>query len=483
MPVFLNNANLTALPARLAVPAYNRASVHPGIAHLGVGNFHRAHQALYIDRCLHRPGQAGWGLLGIGVVDDERERAKADLFAIQDGLYTLTECPPDREPDRRVIGAITDYLHAPADPAGAVARLADPAIRIVSMTITEGGYKLNTDAVTHDLAHPDQPRSVFGLVTAALAKRRRDGIPPFTVLSCDNLQHNGAVARDAFTSFARARDRNLAAYIEAEIAFPSSMVDRITPAVTPEIMRRLDGGSGVPDRWPVFSEDFLQWVIEDNFPAGRPELDAVGVQFTDDVGPYEQVKLRLLNASHIMLAYPAVLAGYRLVHMAMADEHLDRLLRTFATDDAMPHLAAPPGLPLAGYRDTVLRRFTNPSIGDQILRLCSDGAAKLPVFLGPTLRATLETGRDPSRLAFNLACYLEHLRGVDETGATFTPLEPNLTLEDRMLAASSDPVDGLRLSVFRDWQLETHAAFAERFAELRAAIADEGVLPVAARLA
>ncbi len=482
MAIALSDATLAALPPGIAVPAYDRATVRPGIAHLGVGNFHRAHMALYVDRCLHRQDQSGWGILGIGVVDDERERAKAALFPAQRGLYTLAQCPPQGDPDRRVVGSIVDYLHAPADPAAAIARLADPAIRIVSMTITEGGYKSGTPAIAHDLANPEAPRSVFGLVAAAIARRRRDGTAPFTILSCDNLQHNGSVARAAFAEFARALDPDLAAYIDAEIDFPSCMVDRITPAVTPDDQHRLNAGSGVDDGWPLFSEDFLQWVIEDRFRNGRPALDDVGVQFTGDVAPYEQVKLRLLNASHSMLAYPAALAGYRLVHEAMANPHLHRLLQTFMTADAMPHLAAPAGLTLADYRDAVLRRFTNPNIADQILRLCSDGAAKLPVFIWPTLRETLAQGGDASRLAFVLACYVNHLGGRDDSGAGFAPAEPNLTEEDHRLAASPDDADGLRLSPFREWQLDDHPAFAGRFAQMRTAIRTQGALQIAAGL-
>ncbi len=478
----LSDATLTGLPRGVAVPAYDRRGVTPGIAHLGVGNFHRAHMALYLDRCLHR-GQADWGILGIGIVDDPRERAKAALFPRQDGLYTLAQCAPEGEPDRLVVGSIVDYRHAPDDPPAAIARLADPRIRIVSMTITEGGYRLDTPSVSHDLAKPEAPTSVFGLVAASLARRRRDGVPPFTILSCDNLQHNGAVARHAFTHFARGLDPDLADWIENEVDFPSCMVDRITPAVTPDDAHRLNGASGIDDAWPLFSEDFIQWVVEDRFRHGRPALEDVGVQFTGDVAPYEQVKLRLLNASHSMLAYPAALAGYRLVHEAMGDERLRRLLRAFMTDDAMPHLAAPPGMALAGYRDTVMRRFTNPAIADQIPRLCSDGAAKLPVFVLPTLRAALAMGADTRRLAFPLACYVEHLRGRDDAGHALTPAEPNLTDADRALALSPDLADGLRLSVFHHWRLADDAAFSSLFTRLRADIAARGALAVAAAVA
>ena len=481
----LSAATLAAgLPAGIVTPGYDRAAVRPGIAHLSVGNFHRAHLALYVDRCLHRAGQSQWGILGIGVVDDDRERAKAAAAGRQQGLYTLTECPPEGEPDRRVVGSIVDYIHAPADPAAAIRRMADPAIRIVSLTITEGGYKPDAAAADHDRAHPEAPRSVFGLIVAALRHRRAADTPPFTVMSCDNLQHNGAVCRAAVVDYARAISpgTDLADWIDTEVAFPASMVDRITPAVTPADARRLDAASGIDDGWPIFAEDFIQWVVEDDFPTGRPEFDAVGVQFTTDVAAYEQVKLRMLNGSHVTLAYPAILLGHRIVHEAMRDDGLRQLLGRFMTDDVMPLLAAPPGMPLDAYRDKLLERFTNPAIGDQIARLCLDGAAKLPVYILPTLAAALERGRDTSRIAFMLACYVRHLAGRDDHGQSFTPAEPNLTDADRALATSGDPLAALRMSFLQPLQLDTHPTFAPEFARTLAALETGGVRPLLAAL-
>ena len=486
----LANSSLRRLPAGVAGPGYERGAVKAGIAHLAVGNFHRAHMALYIDRCLHEPGQSAWGLLGVGVLDNAGEQAKAAAHARQDGLYTLAAYAPDRSVERRVVGSIGTYRHAPADPAGTVARLTDPAIRIVSLTVTEGGYNLDGDgnfrleseAVRHDLAALEAPRTVFGLITGALARRRAEGVAPFTVLSCDNLQHNGDTARRAVTSFARAVDADLARWMDGEVDFPNSMVDRITPAVSEADRARLNAESGIDDAWPVFAEDFIQWVVEDRFRQGRPALERVGVQFTDEVGAYEAVKLRMLNASHVMLAYPAMLAGHRLVHEAMAEPVLRRLLDMFMTRDAIPQLRAPRGMSLEAYRDTLLSRFTNPAIGDQIARLCSDGAAKLPVFVGPTLMAALKEGADLRRLAFLFACYVRHLAGQDETGARFSPIEPGLTDEDYRLAASADPAEQLRIAPFRAWQLGNHPAFAPLYADLHEQVAREGALTVAATM-
>ena len=261
---------LASLPERVRRPGYDRGRVRPGIVHFSVGNFHRAHEAVCIDRCLHLPGQEGWGICGVGLIDSESERAKAKAMAEQDGLYTLTLFPPQGEPASSVVGSIVGYLFAPADPGAVLARLDDPAVRIVSMTITEGGYDLATPDVAHDLARPDAPRTVFGFLAAALARRRDKGLPAFTVLSCDNLRHNGEVTRKAVLAFAEARDPDLAGWIAANAAFPSCMVDRITPAVTPADVARLNALTGIDDRLPVFAEDFIQWVVEDRFGAGRP---------------------------------------------------------------------------------------------------------------------------------------------------------------------------------------------------------------------
>jgi mannitol-1-phosphate/altronate dehydrogenase len=483
--VALRASSLASLPERVHRPGYDRGRARAGIAHFSVGNFHRAHQAVYVDRCLALPGQEGWGILGIGLIDNAAERAKAQAMAEQDGLYTLTLFPPTGEPTSSVVGAILDYLFAPADPAAVLAKLHDPAIRIVSMTITEGGYNLDEatgefrlDAadVAHDLAHPDAPRTVFGFIAEALARRRADGLPAFTVLSCDNLRHNGDVARQAVLAFAAARDLELARWIEANATFPNCMVDRITPAVTPADVARLNALTGVDDRLPIFAEDFIQWVVEDRFCAGRPALERIGVQLTDDVEAYERIKLRMLNASHSMLAYPGLLGGYRLVHEAMADPRIVEYLRAFLDRDVIPLLTAAPGVTLEGYRDAVLTRFANPAVNDQLLRITSDGGSKIPVFLGDTIQACLERGTDHRRLAFLIASFARYLAGVDDQGARFEPQEPHLSEADRALAAAPDPSAALQISALKGLGLERSSAFVASVVRYRALIAEQGTL-------
>lgn len=483
--VALNEATLANLPERIERPSYDRRAITPGIAHFSVGNFHRAHQAVYLDRCLALPGQEGWGICGIGIVDSEPERAKAGSFARQDGLYTLSRFPPRGEPASTVIGSIVEYLFAPADPAAVLTRLGDPAIRIVSMTITEGGYnidettgrfRLDVPDVAHDLANPEAPRTVFGFITAALARRRAHGVPPFTVLSCDNLRHNGDVVRHAVLSFAGARDPGLAGWIDANVTFPNCMVDRITPAVTPGDVRRLNDLTGVDDEMPVFAEDFIQWVVEDRFCDDRPRLEAAGVQFTGDVRAYEQIKLRMLNASHIMLSYPGLLGGYRLVHEAMADRRILGMLRAFLDRDVIPLLDPPSGMELGRYRDSVFERFSNPAIHDQLLRLTSDSGSKIPVFLGDTIRACLDRGSDHRRLAFVLAAFTRYLAGVDDKGVGFVPQEPHLTAADLALVNDPDPAAPLRIKALQGLGLEASRAFVGSFTRYRAMISRKGTL-------
>lgn len=485
----LSNSTLVSLPPGVARPAYDRTRVTPGIAHIGVGQFHRAHQALYLDRCLALAGQERWGIVGIGVLDGARERHTADALHAQQCLYSLTEFPARGRPTVRVVGSLVDYLHAPRDAERVLEQLAAPDLRIVTLTLTEGGYNmdeaghflLETPAVARDL-DSQVPTTAFGLVAEALRRRRERGLGPFTVLSCDNLRQNGDVARSAFLSFARARVPSLANWMEEHVTFPNGMVDRITPGVTEHEAARLNEASGLDDALPVYSEAFIQWVVEDRFCAGRPPLERVGVQFTDDVGPYEQVKLRLLNASHSLLAFPGLLMGYRFVAQAMEDPALVSLLQAFLREDAEPLLQAPPGLSVRDYGDTVLERFSNPAISDQLLRIASDSASKLPNFVEPTAREVLRQGRDSRRLAFLLAAFCEYLRGVDERGHVFLPVEPHLTEAEVRRAHATDLKAPLGLAMFREWGLAEHPGFVRDCVHFRRELRFKGVSATLAEL-
>lgn len=482
----LRSDTLADLPAQTQRFAYDRQAVRPGIVHLSVGNFHRAHQAWYLDRLLAKPGNEGWGICGVGLMDDANERLKKDIFPAQDNLYTLTRYAADGSSTHQVIGSMVKYLFAPADPEAVLARMADPATRIVSLTITEGGYnhdpatgtyRLHAPMTQAELAEPARPRSAFGYIVEALRRRRDSGTPPFTVMSCDNLRDNGVISRSAVISHAMALDADLADWIEQNVTFPTSMVDRITPVVHKEDAERVNAECGVHDRLPVISEDFAQWVIEDRFCNGRPPLESVGAQVVADVHPYELAKVRMLNASHSMLAYPGQLAGLETVKDAIDHPLIHRLVFDFMTHDVLPILHAPDGMNLETYRDQIIARFSNPKVGDRLSRITGDGRSKLPTFLLPTLATVAERGGDIRRMAFVVACFLRYCGGRDDLGRDFEPFEPHLTDDRRAL--TGDPVKALTtLPMFGDMGLTPSSVIVEMTAIYAHAIAAQGTLTV-----
>jgi len=469
----LNLFTATAAP-EVRLPTYDRSAVTAGIAHFGVGNFFRVHEARYIDDCLHLPGQAQWGIVGIGVRESADAKAKAERYAAQDGLYTMTEYAPDGSASTRVIGAMIDYRYVPNDPAAVVELLASDPIRIVSMTLTEGGYFRNEANGAFDPNHPEiqqdvnnpMPRTVFGLLAAALRRRRTAGISPFTVVSCDNLRGNGRTARQSLVGFAQITDPEFAEWIQENVAFPDGMVDRIAPGVDAQTAQRVREQTGVADSMPAVAESFSQWVIQDRFPAGRPQLDKVGVELREDVSDFEAVKGRILNASHMLLCFPAILIGHRLVHEAMNDDNLQGLLRQFLERDVIPFIQAPPGVLLQSYVDSVLERFGNPAVGDQLLRIANDGASKVPTFHSRTIETLLREHADISREAFLLAAYRRSLCGIDDRGQSYQVSEPTLTSADLELLHSPEPADALAATPFAALHLADDAVFLARYRQM-----------------
>lgn len=485
-PTQLSSAALLdrrAISPSVAVPRYDRSLLKPGIAHIGVGNFHRVHQATYIERCLHLPGHEHWAICGIGLGDGPHAFAKAEAFALQDNLYSMTTLAPDGRAKTQVIGAMTEYLHAPHAPQAVLRLLADPQIRIVSLTITEGGYNIDEASGQFRLDEPEvvadlsgrEPRTAFGLIVAALRLRRQAGNPAFTVLSCDNLRRNGDTARRAVLGYAAAIDSSLVDWIAENSAFPNSMVDRIAPTVSTQQRKRIGALLGVDDAVPAVAEPFSQWVLEDCFSAGRPDLAKAGVIFTDDVDTFESLKGRMLNASHMLLAYPALLCGYRQVSEAMHDPLLRRLLTQFMEQDVIPHLAQPPGVSLHGYKETILKRFANPAVGDQLQRVAQDGAAKIPVFCARTIATLLAEVGNLRRVAFLLACFRKYLEGSDCNGARFEVSEPHLRREDWTLLQQPEPLAVLESSPFSALSLRKHEQFAHMFSQLVDMIETKGV--------
>jgi mannitol 2-dehydrogenase len=417
----LNQANLGSLT--IPVPSYDRSQVKVGIVHFGVGGFHRAHQAMYLDQLMEQGKGLDWGICGVGVMPFDLKMKEA--MQTQDCLYTLVLKASDGSWEPRIIGSIVQYLYAPDDPDAVIEKMADPATRIVSLTVTEGGYNFNqvtgefdatNPGVQADLAPGAIPATTFGLITEALVRRRSRGIEPFTVMSCDNIQGNGHMAQKVFTAFARLRDPELGDWVSGTVRFPNSMVDRITPVTTEEDRAQISERFGVDDAWPVVCEPFTQWALEDNFSAGRPPFDDVGVQVVPDVEPYELMKLRLLNASHQALCYFGYLAGYRLVHEVAQDQLFANFLLDYMNREATPTLSPVPGIDLDAYKLQLIERFSNAAVRDTVARLCAESSDRIPKWLLPVVRENLTAGRDVTLSAAVVASWARYAEGVDEQG-------------------------------------------------------------------
>ena len=479
MAIPLNDAALANLPEGVLAPAYDRAKLTPGILHVGVGNFHRAHMAVYLDRLFGTGEGHEWAICGAGVrPGDARMRAALEA---QDWLTTVVELDPHGL-TARVVGSMVDFV--PVDADATVARMADPEVRIVSMTITEGGYYVDALtgglAASHpdiaaDAASPDAPKTVFGMILKALRRRREAGTPPFTVMSCDNLPENGHVCAQAVTGLARLSDPAFADWVEAGVAFPNSMVDCITPATSDRERAMVADRFGLIDAVPVACEPFRQWVMEDRFPQGRPALEKVGVEFVADVAKYELMKLRILNGGHAAIAYPSALMGHHFVHDAMADPRIARWLDTLERREIVPTLPAIDGVSFDAYREKIVERFSNPEVGDTIPRLCLDGSNRQPKFILPTIRDARARGLPIDGLALEVALWCRYCAGTDEAGAEIPPNdESHADLKTRALAARDDAQAFLgNAAIFGT--LGADATFAEAFASALGALWQDGV--------
>jgi mannitol 2-dehydrogenase len=405
VPLSLSTSDLAEIEQLgVAVPRYDRGALAPRILHLGVGGFHRAHMALYTDELAEAGGD--WAIRGVGLL--ESDRRMADVLAAQDHLYTLIE--RDSEGSRpRVVGSIVDYVLVAGDDAAFAQRIADPDVAILSMTITEGGYSLAA------------PNPTLESIATGLDLRRTSGGAPLTVLSCDNLPGNGTVARDAITRVCASRSDDLVRFVETACTFPNSMVDRITPQTTDADRAWLRDAVGIEDGWPVVAEPFRQWVIEDAFAAGRPRYEDVGALFTDRVHDWELYKLRMLNASHSCMAYLMAIEGVVYVDEAIAIPAVRRYLERLIAAEAIPTLVEIPGHPAADYGRTVLGRFANTGVRDQIARLCIDGTSKFPVFLIPTIERQIERGGPVDCAALALAGWARYLATVPATERAYDP--------------------------------------------------------------
>ncbi|MBZ6076623.1 mannitol dehydrogenase family protein [Microvirga puerhi] len=438
----LNLAALASLPEEIARPSYDRRNISPGIVHLGVGAFHRAHQAAYTDAVL--ADDPRWGIVTASL----RSPDTRDALNPQDGLYTLSVRSEAGE-TLRVIGSILRVIVAPEALDDLIAAMSDPTTRIVSLTVTEKGYchdpatgTLNEahPDIVRDLSNPQSPRTAPGLIVEALRRRREAGIAPFTVMSCDNLPSNGHTVKRVLVRYAELVDSELGAFVKEHVACPSTMVDRIVPATTDDDRHRISRLLGVEDAWPVITEPFTQWVIEDSFPQGRPAWEKAGAQFVADVVPFEHMKLRLLNGSHSTLAYLGYLAGYETVAETMANPAFESLVRGLMEEEVSPTLHMPPGTDLDAYRRALIQRFKNPALRHRTWQIAMDGSQKLPQRLLGTIRDRLAAKQSIGRLALGVAAWMRYVTGVDETGAPIDVRDP-MAARLRALAdgAGADP--------------------------------------------
>ncbi|SIQ31286.1 mannitol 2-dehydrogenase [Rhizobium sp. RU20A] len=457
MTTRLSLGTLDAISKTATVPAYRRDQLSAGILHFGVGNFHRAHQAVYLDDLFNLGLDHDWAIVGAGVLASDA--AMKDKLAAQDYLTTVVE-QDNNKSGARVTGAMIDFV-TPGDPAAIVARLADPAIRIVSLTITEGGYFINPasghfdpehPAIATDGANPDAPKTVFGLIVAGLKARKAAGLAPFTVMSCDNIPGNGEVTHAAVSGLARLSDAAFADWIDANVAFPNGMVDRITPATGPREIGIAASDYGIDDAWPVFCEEFKQWVLEDKFPLGRPALEKVGVQFVPDVAPYEHMKIRILNGGHAAIAYPASLLDIHFVHEAMEDDDIRAFLAKLEHDEIIAVVPPVPDTDLNDYFKLIETRFLNPKIGDTIPRLAQDGSNRQPKFILPSAADRLARGEDVVGLSLVSALWCRYFAGTSDSGKTIVFNDASAErLQAAALAAKTDPDAFLALSdIFGD---------------------------------
>ncbi len=480
----LNSETLGQVPASIHTPAYDRAQLKAGIVHLGIGAFHRAHQAFYTEAVLNQFG-GDWGIIGCSL----RSPSVREQLSPQDGLYTLVERASDSE-KLQIVGAVKSVMVGPEDPAALVAVMADPAIKIVSMTVTEKGYchdpatgnlNLNNPDIQHDLKNLDKPRSAIGYLVAALKARMEAGVSSFTALSCDNLPNNGQVLQKALHQFAEEVSPELAQWVRANTTFPCTMIDRIVPATTDDDRQHVEELLKLRDEGTVFTEPFTQWVIEDNFANGRPAWDKVGAQLVDEVEIFEKIKLRLLNGAHSTLAYSGYLAGFDYVSEVMAEPAFVKMVETYHAREAGETVSAPDGFDIEFYKGQLRDRFRNKSLKHRTWQIAMDGSQKLPQRLLHTLQDQLQGAGHIDIITLGVAAWIRYVSGVDEKGQPIDVSDPLAdTLRAACDSAKGDPAAMVKAvvsikEVFGS-DLINETAFIESTTRWLSAFYDKGVL-------
>lgn len=420
---FLNQENLSLLPTNVIRPSFNRNNITTSILHIGVGNFHRSHQAYYTHELMERFNITDCGICGVDLLDSDRKIY--NILKDQDGLYTLIAKEPNGTNKTKIIGSIIEYFFAPENPMAVIEKMANPSIQVISMTIAEDGYHLNEitgefnlngSLVSEDIKNPLSPITVFGYLTQAFRLRSQRNIGGCTILSCDNIPSNGNTMKNSLYNYVKMADPDLLPWIKENITFPNSMVDRITPVTKTDDIQVLRSEFLIDDQWPVICEPFIQWIIEDNFKAQRPAWEKVGVQFVNDIQPFENMKLRMLNGAHTVLAILGTLMGYKTIYETSCDTNLMLFLEDFLQQEVIPTLKDTENQSLTKYKTNLITRFQNPHIKDELKRICKESSSKIPIFLLNTLRDQLSTRKNIERIAFVIAAWCKYNDGVDESG-------------------------------------------------------------------
>ena len=478
----LNTENLSKISESITVPAYDRASVKTGIVHVGIGGFHRSHEAFYTDQLLHDPSNSDWGICGVALLEFDTKIHQT--LKDQNGLYTLIVKELDGTQTTKVIGSIVEYLYAPENTLAVIEKMASPEVKIISLTITEGGYNyneatkefdFNTPSIQHDLEHADAPKTIFGYLTQALKLRKERGLKGCTIQSCDNIQGNGHMTKRMLLSYVSKAVPELVEWIESHVSFPNAMVDRITPATAPSDIINLKETTGVEDAWPVVCEPFKQWVIEDDFIEGRPAWETVGAQFVENVEPYEKMKLSLLNAGHSVLGILGALIGYDTIDESVSNIHIRTFLHNYMDIEVTPTLGDLEGINLKEYKDSLIERFGNINIKDQIDRICSESSAKFPIFILPTVNAQLVEKGSVEFAAFVVAAWAIYSLGKDENGKDVVIKDAMKSqLYDKAVASVMESTSFLTLeSIFG--KLQSSAVFKAAYSKAYEDITKNGV--------
>lgn len=478
----LNTVNLPSVLPEVIIPNYNRLNIKTGIVHVGIGGFHRAHEAFLTDKLLHNDENKNWGICGIALLDYDSKIY--NVLKNQDGLYTLVIKNLDGTLKTQIIGSIIEYLFAPENPTAVIDKMANPETKIITLTITEGGYNFNeatgefqieNPLIQHDLKNSKTPKTIFGYLTQAILKRKEANTDGFTIQSCDNIQGNGDITKKMLLSYIAVAEPSVLNWVHKNVSFPNSMVDRITPATTPLDIALTNDLLGLNDQWPVVCEPFIQWVIEDDFIAGRPPWENVGAQFVTDVTPYEKMKLTLLNAGHSVLGILGALLGYTTIDEVVNNKVIKEFLIDFMDVEVTPIIGKLEGIDLTEYKKSLLERFGNINIKDQVSRICLESSAKIPKFVLPTIKSRLERGDNLTHSSFVIAAWAIYNLGKDNAGNAFN-IEDNMKdiLHKQASAAEKNPLEFLKIpDIFGD--LATNEQFANSYLKAYTAIKKDGI--------